>query len=73
MVLTGVANSFKQALRIKRSLAAAISPAQVYEERIADTEVVISIRVETSSDVERLKEIFKTAGCNEISEFTEAA
>ena len=69
MVLSCIVDAYKQAQRIRRGLAGLT----VYEEKISDNEVVISVRVQTASEIERVRQIFKAAGVEELSEFAEAA
>ena len=69
MVLTCIAKSYKQVGRIKRSLIGA----QVFEEKIGEIETVISVRVQTAAEIERVKAVFKGAGAADIFEVEEAA
>lgn len=69
MVLSCTTNHFRQAQRIKTKL----QGIPVYEEKTGTTESVISVRVLTPAEIERVKAAFEDAAAENICEFEEAA
>ena len=69
MVVTCIVDNYGQVQRIKRDLMGMT----VYEDKAGENQVVVSVRGNTSSEVERVRKAFETAKAGQITEFEEAA